>query len=118
MSGKTSVAEVIWDSSKQGATEFVRVRDLVLRMLEEYGAVPTRKPPALIATGGVVADRIRGVLSCGVARRWEFTKAKSWAESSSAGTGGKAARSEDDDDDVEMSDARRVTSMAMSATAQ
>ena len=84
-------------------------------MLEEYGVVPTRKPPALIAPRGVVVDRIRGVLSC-VTRWWEFIEVENWAESS-AGTGGKAVRSEDDGD-VTMSDARRVTSMTMSATAR
>ena len=65
-------------------------------MSEEYGVVPIREPPSFVATGGVVADRIRGLLSRAT-RRWEFTKVENWAESS-AGTGGKAARSEDDGD--------------------
>ena len=83
-----------------------------------YIPAATKEPPALAAAqeeGCVVADRIRGVLSC-VVRRWELIKAENLAESS-AGTRGKAARSEDDGD-VEMPDERRVTSMAMSATAQ
>ena len=74
-----------------------------------------REKPKLAATGGVVADRTRGVRPC-VARRWESIKAENWAESS-AGTSEKAFRS-DDDNDVAMPDARRAASMANSATAQ
>ena len=81
----------------------------------ELGAAPAKEPPFLVTTGGVVADRIRGVLSC-VVRRWELIKVENWAESSS-GTRGEASRSEDDGD-ATMSDARLVTSMTMSATAQ
>ena len=56
----------------QGITELDMGRDLVRRMSEEYGVVSIRESPSFIATGGVVADRVRGLLPRAT-RRWEFT---------------------------------------------